>query len=675
VARAPKAGIDVTVNEAPAIAGLKRLTKEFGSTAVAINQAAELGLKAWGAITGVIGGAVSAVVDATKASMEVERIQRRALAGMQARAGMSREEFDALSALNDERERQLNIDADEQLQLQGTLAALGVRKEALNAATEATIGLSAVTGQGLAEAGKKVTQVLHGNVNALKELGITASSAADAQRQLQDLFVLAQAQADTLETRIAAVGHAYGTMTETIGGLVTDSAELKKGLDAVTTALTEINDYLSSAEGKQAAREFFGVMLELASDTIDSLLGVYRIIQELRGEGDRESAMSRAGGALSLVQQLNPTALAWRAFTGEVEESRAAIGAAYDQMLGRGVGSADAPIIATIEQLSNRLRQAAADASRVPEPKLLHADGTPYGSKPGDKGYVPPRVDGGSAGDGRKKAGEEMGPGISISYELDFGQNEIEQQRFQAMKERRIENARLAEFERGIAEREAYRSEFEQRMALMQELHDRGLEFEHSMSTERLEQTKAEADARQQILQSATEQTTSILSQQMTQMVVSVASGEKSLGEALKSFVGGIVTSLGTMLIQLGTAAIAVNLLSVVPVLWGKTGLPGVGVAAGLKAIAIGAGMVALGSAMGGGGARAGAGAPPRAGGGGGGSAPRASSLDTGRGFMPSFAMAGAGAQPYTVNVNFNGVVGDERRAARMIEDTLRRGR
>jgi hypothetical protein len=37
--------------------------------------------------------------------------------------------------------------------------------------------------------------------------------------------------------------------------------------------------------------------------------------------------------------------------------------------------------------------------------------------------------------------------------------------------------------------------------------------------------------------------------------------------------------------------------------------------------------------------------------------------------------MAGASAAPYTVNVNFNGIVGDERRAARMIEDTLRRGR
>ncbi len=673
MARAPKAGIDVTVNEAPAIAGLKRLTKEFGSTAVAINQAAELGMKAWGAITSVIGGAVSAVVDATKASMEVERIQRRALAGMQARAGMSREEFDALNALNDERERQLNIDADEQLQLQGTLAALGVRKEALNAATEATIGLSAVTGQGLAEAGKKVTQVLHGNVNALKELGITASSAADAQRQLQDLFVLAQAQADTLETRIAAVGHAYGTMTETIGGLVTDSAELKKGLDAVTTALTEINDYLSSAEGKQAAREFFGVMLELASDTIDSLLGVYRIIQELRGEGDRESAMSRAGGAMSLLGEVQPGMLAWRAFTGEVEESRAAIGAAYDQMLGRGAGRADAPIIATIEQLSNRLRQAAADASRVPEPKLLHADGTPYGSKPGDKGYVPPRVDGGSA-EGRKKAGEEMGPGISIPFELDFGQNEIEQQRFQAMKERRIENARLAEFERGIAEREAYRSEFEQRMALMQELHDREIEFSASMSTAMLEQTKAEADARQQTLASVAAQTRDTLGQQMAQMVVAVASGEKSLGDALESFVGGIVTSLGTMLIQLGTAAIAANLLSVVPVLGALVGPPGAGVGAGLAAIAAGASMVALGSLMGGGARAGGSTAPPMTGGGGG-SAPRAPSLDTGRGFMPSFAMAGMGAQPYTVNVNFNGIVGDERRAARMIEDTLRRGR
>lgn len=41
------------------------------------------------------------------------------------------------------------------------------------------------------------------------------------------------------------------------------------------------------------------------------------------------------------------------------------------------------------------------------------------------------------------------------------------------------------------------------------------------------------------------------------------------------------------------------------------------------------------------------------------------------RGFQ---GLAMGGAAPYTVNISFSGVVGDERRAARMIQDVLRRG-
>jgi hypothetical protein len=671
VARAPKAGIDVTVDERPAIAGLKRLTKEFGTTAIAINQAAELGLKAWGAITGVIGGAVSAVVDATKASMEVERVERRAFAAMQSRAGMTREEFAALGALNDQRERQLNIDADEQLQLQGTLAALGVRKEALNAATEATIGLAEVTGQGLAEAGKKVAQVLGGNVNALKELGIQARDVADAQGQLQAFFVMAQAQADTLETSVAALGHQWGTLQETLGQVITQSPEVKGAIDALVIALTDVTDWLSSTDGKQAAREFFAVMIDGAASAINAMLGLRRALQDLSGEGDQQSALSRVGAGIEYAfQSVNVAGLTYATVTGQIQQRSDMLAELEDRIMGRG-GSRpeDSPAIVALEQLANRFTRVAAEARKAEIVILDPETGQPFvlGGKPGK----PPKGGGGGNGGGGAARKQDRTRHIAVDQEL-FGATEAEQ--FRALNERLAADARLMEMERGVAQREAARSEFEQRMALMQELHDREIEFSASMSTAMLEQTKAEADARQQVLASVAAQTRDTLGQQMAQMVVAVASGEQSLGKALESFVGGIVTSLGTMLIQLGTAAIAANLLSVVPVLGALVGPPGAGVGAGLAAIAAGASMVALGSLMGGGARAGGSTAPPMTGGGGG-SAPRAPSLDTGRGFMPSFAMAGAAATPYTVNVNFNGVVGDERRAARMIEDTLRRGR
>lgn len=614
MARAPKAGIDVTVNEAPAIAGLKRLTKEFGSTAIAINQAAELGLKAWGAITGVIGGAVSAVVDATKASMEAERIERRAIAALQAKTDITREQYAALKEQNDVRQQALGIDADEQLQLQGTLAALGVRAEKLDEATRATIGLAAATGKGMEEAGKIAAKVYQGNANALQELGIKTSSAAEAQAKLTEMYVLAEAQSDTLETRLQALSAGYGDLQETLGATITQSGAAKDMTEAITKAFGELTAFLSSEKGKRAVDGFFRYLALSAANAIDAF------------EGMRKAA----------VDTLNWFKIH---FTSQV------------------VVESLAPEETILEGLANRLRSIAQAPISVEAPEIVEG---------------PRRTGGAGAGAaGGARRTQDRARHIAVDQEL-FGATEAEQ--FRALNERLVADARLMEMERGVAQREAARSEFEQRMALMQELHDRELEFSAGMSTAMLEQTKAEADARQQTLASVAAQTRDTLGQQMAQMVVAVASGEQSLGKALESFVGGIVTSLGTMLIQLGTAAIAANLLSVVPVLGALVGPPGAGVGAGLAAIAAGASMVALGSLMGSGARAGGSTAPPMTGGGGG-STPRAPSLDTGRGFMPSFAMAGASAAPYTVNVNFNGIVGDERRAARMIEDTLRRGR
>lgn len=108
-------------------------------------------------------------------------------------------------------------------------------------------------------------------------------------------------------------------------------------------------------------------------------------------------------------------------------------------------------------------------------------------------------------------------------------------------------------------------------------------------------------------------------------MIASVADGSKSVLDALGGFVGGIITQLGMMLIQLGTAAVLANALAVIPIFAGLVGPPGVGVAAGLAAIAAGAAMVGLGSAIGGAvsaGPGRGAGASAAGGGGGQGDGP-----------------------------------------------------
>lgn len=621
MAKGPKAGIDVTVDERPAVQGLKRLSKEFASTAVTINQSMEIAGKVFGAVQAGVSAVVSTMADAVRAAMEVERVERRAFAAMQSRAGMTREEFDALGALNDERERRLNIDADEQLQLQGTLAALGVHKDALNAATEATIGLSAVTGQGLAEAGKKVTQVLNGNVNALKELGIQASSVADAQDQLRAMFVLAEAQADTLETRVAALGHAYGTLEEQLGSAVTQSGAAKEIMEVLTEAVSEFTRYLASEEGRLAIDGFFRAFALGAAMAVDS-------IEDLR---------------VAARDTINWFKIN---FTDEV------------------VAESLSAEPSTLRKLSARLFAIYQGAINITPP----VDATPL--------IAPSRrsTSGTTGRNARGRAAEQLGPGVSIGFEIDFGQDEIQQQlrqeaeaRFHQEMESMKADLRRQAFESKIG---TMREQFEQEMALRQQLHDRGMEWDAGANAEQLQAQLDQSNAMRQMFQQGAEMVASGLST----MIANMVSGSMNAEEAFKGFIGGLITNLGTMLLNVGTAAVVLGSLSLIPGLKFITGGTGIGIGAGAAAMVVGAGMIAAGAAIGGGGSSARTPAMPRGGAGGG--AARAPSSSMGdmvpRGFQ---GLAMAGAAPYTVNISFSGVVGDERRAARMIEDVLRRGR
>jgi hypothetical protein len=124
------------------------------------------------------------------------------------------------------------------------------------------------------------------------------------------------------------------------------------------------------------------------------------------------------------------------------------------------------------------------------------------------------------------------------------------------------------------------------------------------------------------------------------------------------------------MLIQTGIAASVLGALSFIPGLQGIAGPPGLGIAGGLAATGAGLAMVALGSAMGGGSPRGGSAGASRTSGGG----TAGSQTDP---FPRGFGGVGrdmAAAPSYNIAVSF-GVVGDERRAARMIRDVLERGR
>lgn len=83
----------------------------------------------------------------------------------------------------------------------------------------------------------------------------------------------------------------------------------------------------------------------------------------------------------------------------------------------------------------------------------------------------------------------------------------------------------------------------------------------------------------------------------MTDAITSIASGSKSALEALGGMLGGIVSMLGQMLIQLGTAALVASALSAIPFFAPLVGGPGAA-AAGAAAIVAGGIMIAAGAGI-----------------------------------------------------------------------------
>jgi hypothetical protein len=174
-----------------------------------------------------------------------------------------------------------------------------------------------------------------------------------------------------------------------------------------------------------------------------------------------------------------------------------------------------------------------------------------------------------------------------------------------------------------------------------------------------------------------------------TQLVSNIASGSTSVLGALGQFFGGIITQLGTMLIQLGTAALLAQALSAIPILSGLAGPPGVSAAVGAGLLAAGTVMVGVGAAMGSGGsggARGSASATPegrlgrtggrgsvadsatqarRAGG------PGASSLPSG--FTGTTTTGGTVVNNYTVNLGQAAIVGTEAEVGRKLSRLLKK--
>ena len=618
MAKNPKAGIEVGVNDRPAIEGLRNLAKSFGQFSVQAAASLQLAQAGWNALTGAITAVVDVTSEYVKLAMEQERVERRAVAAIQARQSLSQAELDTLQAANAARQQQLGIGDEVQLQLQGTMAAMGVQKQQLDAATRAAIGLSEAMGMGLEEAGKVAAKAFTGNVGALAEYGIKVTTVAEAQEQLNGLYRVAVEQSDTLETRLAVLSASYGDLQEVVGSAATRSGALRDIINAVTQAVVEFTTFLSSDTGRQAVDGFFRTFALGAAMAVDS-------IEDMR---------------VAAIDVMN-----WfkRNFSDEV---------VVESLSGEP---------STLRRLSARLYGIGLSALEVAAaPAAGAAMETPSAPSPARSGAR-----------GRARAAER--PSMHIDVGSMFGPSGEEM-----LASQQLAIAREA----AEIQREVDRENLEQRNQLHMEAFALRMQTTREMSEQELqaiiEGGKAINDAQAAHMQSVADvasAVTGVVGQAITDLISAWASGADMADMTVGKFAGAIIKQLGMMMLQTGIAALLLAPLALIPGLAILTGGPQnapILAAAGLGLTIAGAGAIALGARMGGG-AGGGAASVPRGGSAGGGAAAPRGFDPVPRGFGGARGDMGQ-APSYNVNVSF-GVVGDERRAARMIRDVLERGR
>ena len=254
---------------------------------------------ALGGLALAAGATVAGFVSMASAASKVEQIETRTLAAIRERTTLTDAQFDAIRQLNAERERTLGIDADEQMQLQGTLVSMGVRVEQLDEATRATIGLSTATGQGLNEASRVVAKALGGNTAALQEYGIKVSSVAEAQGKFAQMFAVAAARADSYGARVSALGHSWDGLFESIGHVIVQSPTVNAAIAGVTDTLVMLTDQLGPGS---VFAEQFGATLGMVAENLQSMIAQLASPQGQTALQDFfQSALSSANSLATLL--------------------------------------------------------------------------------------------------------------------------------------------------------------------------------------------------------------------------------------------------------------------------------------------------------------------------------------------------------------------------------------
>lgn len=645
----PKVSIAIEVDSSQARDALKKFEAALADSAK--KQVVSLsGLGgAFGAVTAAafaaaaaaIAGLTAATVHYAKIGAEVQANEVRAFAIMERRTAMTSSAKAALLDFNATLQKQIGVDGDAVLAAQATMSAMGVRRKDTESATKAMLGLSAVFGKDIPASAAIVGRVFAGELpKSLQKMGVYARDATDAQRQLVEMFKVAAAEGQTFAGRVSAAEQAWGDLQETIGLSVVGSGSLKGAIDSIRGALEGLGEYFGSPEGKKAVSDFFATIVRSASSALQAMIGMIQATRDLDGwltDHEQSSLGTRAmvGGASFVQQKLIGYGVL------------PAASAPLDEPRGPKV-SATSALEGILQRLADSLAESGkrgADSEFVGPPAPA-AGGAKFGR------------DGGGAG----KGGKEKGPKKTDVQKMSDANGAIPAVFDGPIPDWMVEDlkARSADNLKDVFADYRAKLKGEQELA------------EHEASMGIGESSKGLADT----VQSLGQQIADGMSSCMTDAFVSVANGSKNVLEALGGMVGGMITMLGTMMIQLGSAALAAAALSVIPIFATVVGPPGMGVGAALAAIAVGMGLVGVGTAISG--ASGGSGSAPTkssagsgGGGGSGGGSARTPSFVGDLG-INSYVPGGSGGGNVTYQLVFNGPMGGSPRAvARSITDAI----
>jgi hypothetical protein len=612
MAREPTTEIRLGVNFRKAIDDLKKFSKSWGSTITTLNQGAELMGRAWGAVAGSIGALVNISAEWVELAQIQEAQERKLTGALKARGKFTEEAFEDMKAFTGAMQQQTGIGDDYLLGIQAQLVAMGVQVEHLKDATKQTIGLAEVTGN--AESAARLVAGAHqGAAGRLARYGIVAKTTAEAQEKLNDLFVIAAERSNTFETRVTILQNNVGDLKEELGFVITKSTAVNGILETLSDTTLDFTAWLAGKDGKEAVNAMARSIAGLGASTIDAVLGMQKAI--------RRSSIPEFAGLMGLF-------LTGDAFTTKGQGRLSLALDAFRNTKERIKEDVKRELTAGEKDL-----QAASDALRriaVGKDKTTVGAGS-KNVRPRDKG-PDPRL---------RPAGDDDENAHLIA------RNESLIAAFKDQEDAAIElGLKMAETEEKHTNQIA--SNIDRREALRNKEHE-GLKF----------------------IASKLPSIGSVVGGAIENIFQSIGEGENVLAN-LDKFFGGLISSMGSTLIQIGTAAVAAGTLgTVVPWLAPETGGP-LGVGAGLAAIGVGAGLVAAGAALGGG---SGASAAPSSSGGSASSGDFLPARSSGAsGVSSGFSTDFAGPDVTRVyNLNFGGfIAGSKAEVGRAVKSMVR---